>query len=150
MLFPKQSFAVAVCLAAAVAAGGFEKADPVNHDRKGVAILGYDPVGYFTDSRPVKGDSSFTFAWRGATWQFASAEHRDLFAKDPEKYAPQYGGYCTYGVSENHTVNIDPEAWRIIGGKLYLNYDKKVQQMFLKEPEERIRRAEQNWPGLHK
>ena len=150
MLSTKHTLAITACLFLPLAGGAFEKSDPVNHNRKGIAIQGYDPVAYFTDSRPVKGDSKFTFSWRGATWQFASAEHRDVFAKDPEQYAPQYGGYCTYGVSEKHTVDIDPEAWKIIGGKLYLNYDKRVQQLFLKEPEERIRRAEQNWPDLHK
>jgi len=93
---------------------------------------------------------NFSYTWRGTLWQFASAEHRDLFAKAPEKYAPQYGGYCAYAVSENHTADIDPEAWRIIEGKLYLNYSKSVQQMWLKEPEARIRRADQNWPNLHK
>jgi YHS domain-containing protein len=107
-------------------------------------------VAYFTDSKPVKGDPKFSYTWRGAAWQFASAQHRDLFVQNPEKYAPQYGGYCAYGVSEGHTVDIDPEAWRIIEDKLYLNYSKSVQQMWLKEPEARIRRADQNWPGLHK
>jgi len=126
------------------------KSDPVNHDRGGIAIRGYDPVAYFTDSKPFKGDSKFTYTWRGAVWQFASAQHRDLFAQDPAQYAPQYGGYCAYGVSEGHTVDIDPEAWRIIEGKLYLNYSKSVQQKFQKEPEARIKRADQNWPGLHK
>jgi YHS domain-containing protein len=125
------------------------KPDPINHDRNGVAILGYDPVAYFTDSKPIKGDSQFAFAWHGAVWQFASAQHRDLFKQNPDKYAPQYGGYCAYGTSEGHLVNIDPDAWKIIDGKLYLNYSKSVQQLFLKEPEVRIRRADQNWPNLH-
>jgi YHS domain-containing protein len=115
-----------------------------------LAIQGYDPVAYFTDSKPVKGDSKFSYTWRGARWQFATAKHRDLFTENPEQYAPQYGGYCAYGVSENHTVDIDPEAWRIIDGKLYLNYSKDVQQKFLKEPATRIKRADQNWPDLHK
>ena len=88
--------------------------------------------------------------WRGALWQFATTQHRDLFAQNPEHYAPQYGGYCAYGVGENHTADIDPEAWKIIDGKLYLNYSKDVQQNFLKEPAVRIQRADQNWPGLHK
>ena len=127
-----------------------KKSDPVNHDRGGIAIQGYDPVAYFTDSKPVKGDAKFSYTWRGTVWQFASAQHRDLFAETPEKYAPQYGGFCAYAVSENHTADIDPEAWRIIEGKLYLNYSKSVQQMWLKDPEARIRRADQNWPNLHK
>jgi YHS domain-containing protein len=125
------------------------KSDPVNHTKTGIAIQGYDPVAYFTDSKPLKGDARFSYAWRGATWQFASAEHRDLFAKDPEHYAPQFGGYCAYGVSENHAVDIDPEAWKIIEGKLYLNYSQRIKADFLKDPTARIQRADQNWPNLH-
>ncbi len=125
------------------------KSDPVNHDRSGVANQGYDPVAYFTDSKPVKGLAQFAYSWNGANWQFSSAEHRDLFMKSPDRYAPQFGGYCTYGVSKNHTVDIDPEAWKIIEGKLYLNYSKSVQREFLKDPAGDIQRAEQNWPNLH-
>jgi YHS domain-containing protein len=125
------------------------KSDPVNHTKAGVAIQGFDPVAYFSDAKPVKGDARFTYAWHGATWQFASADHRDLFAKDPDHYAPQYGGYCAYGVSENHTVDIDPEAWKIIEGKLYLNYSQRIRNNFLKDPADRIQRADRNWPSLH-
>ncbi len=131
-------------------AGADAKSDPVNHSRGGIAIQGYDPVAYFTDSKPVKGDAKFNMAWQGSTWRFASAEHRDLFAQSPERYAPQYGGYCAYGVSNGHTVDIDPEAWKIIDGKLYLNYSKSVQQQFLQDPAGRIKLADQNWPSLHK
>jgi YHS domain-containing protein len=130
--------------------GADSKSDPVNHNRSGVAIQGYDPVAYFTDSKVIKGDAKFSYNWQGAAWHFATAQHRDLFAQNPEQYAPKYGGYCAYGVGENHTVDIDPEAWRIIDGKLYLNYSKDVQQKFLMEPAARIQRADQNWPGLHK
>lgn len=146
----KTQIAVSLCLFAAMQVNAESKSDPVNHNRGGIAIRGYDPVAYFTDSKPVKGNAAFNYAWLSATWQFASAEHRTLFAGDPEKYAPQYGGYCAYGVSEGHTVDIDPDAWKIIGGKLYLNYSPSVQRQFLKEPEARIRKADQNWPGLHK
>lgn len=146
----KTNIAASLCLFAALQVNAESKSDPVNHNRGGMAIRGYDPVAYFTDSKPVKGNAAFNYAWRGAAWQFASAEHRTLFAGDPEKYAPQYGGYCAYGVSEGHTVDIDPDAWKIIGGKLYLNYSQSVQRQFLKEPEARIRKADQNWPGLHK
>lgn len=133
----------------ALTLGAFAKSDPVNHDRSGVAIQGYDPVAYFTDSKPVKGDAKFSFSWHGANWIFASAEHRDMFAKNPDQYAPQYGGYCAYGVGQGHTVDIDPEAWKIIEGKLYLNYSKSVQKEFAKDPPGRIKLADQNWPGLH-
>lgn len=126
------------------------QADPTNKDGKGVAIKGYDPVAYFTQSKPVKGSPSFTHQWMGATWWFASAEDRDQFAAAPEKFAPKYGGYCAYGVSKNHTVSIDPEAWRIVEGKLYLNYSKSVQQKWLEDVPGNINAAEQNWPKLHK
>jgi YHS domain-containing protein len=136
-------------LAISAVSGATSKSDAVNHSRDGIAIQGYDPVAYFTDSKPVKGDSKYSFTWRGAVWHFASAQHQELFSKNPDQYAPQYGGYCAYGVSEGHTVDIDPEAWKIIDGKLYLNYSKSVQKQFLQEPEVRIQRANQNWPGLH-
>jgi hypothetical protein len=83
-------------------------------------------------------------------WHFASAQHRDAFVKSPESYAPQYGGYCAYGVSQGHTAPVDPAAWKIINGKLYLNYNSEVQGLFSKDPSSAIERADQNWPRLHK
>ena len=88
----------------------------------GVAIMGYDTVAYFTDGKPMKGSEEFSYDWLGTPWYFANAEHRDMFAADPGKYAPQFGGYCTLGIAFDGHVseNIDPEtAWRIIDGKLY-------------------------------
>ena len=149
IMFTRRTLMVLSVIAMSSVSGASSKSDPVNHSSGGIAIRGFDPVAYFTDSKPLKGDSKFSFTWRGAVWQFASAQHRDLFAQNPEQYAPQYGGYCAYGVSEGHTVDIDPEAWKIIEGKLYLNYSKSVQQKFLQEPGVRIQRANQNWPGLH-
>src|SRR3954452_12028082 len=102
----------ALLLCAAPAALAAAKSAPVNQTSGGAAIDGYDPVAYFTDSKPVKGNPQFNYTWQGAKWQFASASHRDAFAKSPERYAPQYGGYCAYGVGEGHTVSIDPEAWK--------------------------------------
>ena len=127
-----------------------ERSAPVNQSSDGVAIEGYDPVAYFTDSKPVKGSSQYTYRWQGAIWHFASAQHRDAFAKSPESYAPQYGGYCAYGVSQGHTAPVDPAAWKIINGKLYLNYNREVQGLFLKDPAAEIEKADQNWPKLHK
>lgn len=89
-----------------------------------VAIKGYDPVAYFTENKAVKGSPQFVHQWLGAEWHFANAGNRELFKADPAKYAPQYGGYCADGVSFGTvTTNIDPQAWRIIDGKLYLSYD---------------------------
>ena len=137
-------------IAAALPLFGDSKADPINKDGSGVAIKGYDPVAYFTQSKPVKGSSAFTHQWMNSTWWFASAEDRDEFARNPEKYAPQYGGYCAYGVSQGHTAPIDPEAWTIIEGKLYLNYSKGVQKKWEQDVPGNIVKADRNWPDLHK
>jgi hypothetical protein len=134
------------CLSVAAAAS----ADPINKNGSGVAIKGYDPVAYFTQSKPVKGSPNFTHQWMGATWQFASAEDRDMFAKEPEKFAPKYGGYCAYGVSQGHTAPIDPEAWTIIEGKLYLNYSQGVKKTWSGDTNKYIDMAEKKWPELHK
>lgn len=122
---------------------------PVNIE-KGFAIEGYDPVAYFTDGKPVAGKAEFEHTWNGATWRFASAEHRDLFAADPAKYAPQYGGYCAYGISKGAKYPIDPVAWTILDGKLYLNYDMDVQKTWSKDPKGFIAKANGNWPKLEK
>ena len=98
----------------------------------------------------MKGSLEFQQQWTGATWLFADAGNRDLFAADPNKYAPRYGGYCAYAVSEGHTANIDPEAWRIVDGKLYLNYSKGVQKKWERDRESRIQTADKNWPTLHR
>jgi hypothetical protein len=108
-----------------VAAGPAVAEDVVNTGYFGdVAIKGYDPVAYFTQHKAVKGSQEFAYRWLDANWYFSSAENRELFKREPVKYAPQYGGYCADGVSAGTiTTNIDPKAWRIIDGKLYLSYD---------------------------
>jgi len=126
------------------------KSDPINKDGSNVAIKGYDAVAYFTQSKPVKGSPSFTFQGMNSTWWFSSVEDRDAFALTPEKYAPQYGGYCAYGVSQRHTVTIDPESWTIVEGKLYLNYSTAVKKKWSEAIPKYIDEANRNWPGLHK
>lgn len=113
-----------------------------------IAIEGFDPVAYFTAHKPVEGNAAFEHEWMGATWRFASAEHRELFAKMPQKYAPQYGGYCAWAVSQGYTASIDPEAWRIVDGKLYLNYSKGIQQQWLGDIPGNIEKGDSNWPGI--
>ena len=114
----------------------------------GIAIKGYDPVAYFTKGRAMKGSEKFAHTWMGAPWHFANARHRDLFAAKPIKYAPQFGGYCADGVAYGQsTANIDPEAWRIINGKLYLNYDKGAAAE-LEEIPGQIDKAKANWPRI--
>jgi YHS domain-containing protein len=114
----------------------------------GAAIRGYDPVAYFTDSKPVKGDAKYSYSWKGATWRFASAANRDAFAASPEKYAPQYGGYCAYGVASGYAVSTVPEAWTVRDGKLYLNYSTGVQKDWLRDPAGFIHKADGNWPKV--
>jgi YHS domain-containing protein len=114
----------------------------------GVAINGYDPVAYFLDNRAVKGSEKYSYDWLGTPWYFASDEHRELFKKDPVKYAPQYGGYCAAEVagSGSVTVNINPEAFAIIDGKLYLTYDKVHTQDFAAHGSDVVPKADSNWP----
>lgn len=118
--------------------------------RTDTAIRGYDPVAYFTDGKPVKGQDAHVFEWMGAKWKFASREHRDLFAASPEKYAPQYGGYCAYGVAKDALVKIEPDQFTIVDGKLYLNYDADVQVKWLKDPAGFIRQADLKFQSLLK
>lgn len=122
--------------------------DPVFSDWRGRAIRGYDPVAYFTQGRAVRGDSDFEARWKGASWRFASAENRDLFLADPERYAPQYGGWCAWAVSEGSVASVDPEQWTITDGKLYLNYNPDIQRRWRADMAERIRRADAQWPGV--
>jgi YHS domain-containing protein len=114
----------------------------------GSAIEGYDPVAYFEEGKPVEGDSDYTHEWMGATWYFASAANRDLFAADPEKYAPQYGGYCAWAVANGYTAKIDPQAWTVVDDRLYLNYSLDVQKQWQQDVPGNITKADANWPGI--
>ncbi len=124
--------------------------DPVFATRGNLAIRGYDPVAYFTEGQAVKGRKEFTAAWQGADWRFASEEHRSLFADDPEKYAPQYGGYCAWAVSRNYTASTDPDAFTVVGDKLYLNYNSKIMEQWLEDRDANIESADRNWPAVLK
>lgn len=137
-------------LAAASAAAGKDLAEAVNKDGSNVALKGYDPVAYFEQGNALKGTTRYTYSWMNATWRFSSTENRDKFAADPARYAPQFGGYCAWAVSKGYTAPVDPEAWKIIGGKLYLNYSKSVREQWLADVNQRIADGEKNWPRLHK
>jgi hypothetical protein len=116
-----------------------------------LAIGGYDPVAYFTDGKPVPGRSDIDYVWHDASWRFASTEHRDMFAHDPERYAPQYDGYCALGVSREKTMHKDvpdPLAWAIVDGKLYLTHTQKALAEWQRNPAENINRADRNWPKV--
>jgi YHS domain-containing protein len=132
-------------------------APPINTLTTGVfnrrgdtAILGYDPVAYFTVGKPTQGQDRFVHQWMGAKWKFASQANLDLFKSSPEKYAPQYGGYCAYGVAQDNLVSIEPDKFTVLDGKLYLNYDADVQAIWLKDPAAYVKQADAKFKALLK
>ena len=132
-----------ICATAAVA-----DQPPVFTGRGEFAIKGYDAVAYHLEMKPVKGDSDYTAEWNGAKWRFASAENRDLFAEDPERWAPRYGGYCAWAVANNYTAKTDPDAWTVVDERLYLNYSKRVRRQWSKDIPGNIQRGDANWPAV--
>lgn len=115
---------------------------------KGIAIEGYDPVGYFLENRALKGNPNISFKWQDAVWYFVSSANRDLFAADPIKYAPQYGGHCANGMSEGHKVSGNPEIWRMIAGKLYFFYAQTGRDRWATNTDQWIEDANRNWERL--
>ncbi|MGI9283972.1 MAG: YHS domain-containing (seleno)protein [Pseudomonadales bacterium] len=127
-------------------------ADPqvYSHESKG-AIKGTDPVAYFSlteGTKAVPGREEFSSQWNGATWYFSSQENKASFDANPVMYAPQYGGYCAFAVSHGFTKPTDPNAWKIVDGKLYLNLSKGVQKKWLKDVPGNIAKADSNWPKV--
>ena len=116
--------------------------------KPGVAVGGYDPVAYFTQGKPVMGNPSIALNHGGAQWHFSTTENRDAFKADPERYAPQFGGYCAWAVSQGYTAKGEPEVWKIVDGKLYLNYSSGVQQTWEGDIPGNIQRADANWPAV--
>jgi len=137
----------ALVIAFIVAALPAQALEPV-FSRGGAALRGYDTVAYFTAGEPTKGSRKITHDWMGTTWRFASAENRDLFAANPEKYAPRYGGYCAWAAAQGYTASTDPDAWKIVDGKLYLNYSSRVQRTWERDVPGNITKADANWPGI--
>jgi hypothetical protein len=113
-----------------------------------LALHGYDAVAYFADGKPAKGSSSFEYRWKDAVWRFTSAANRDRFASDPARFSPEFGGYCAYAVSQGHTADGDPNVWRIVEGRLYLNYSKSVQKLWEKDVPGNIAKGRGNWPRV--
>ena len=114
----------------------------------GLAVSGYDAVAYFTDGRPVEGSQAYSYDWQGAVWRFASQANLDRFKTAPATYAPQFGGYCAWAVSRGYTASADPQAWRIVDGKLYLNYDLEVKKTWEQDVPGNIAKGEANWPKV--
>ena len=143
------SIALAVLFLALTLGSPVFAVKPINSTRFGnLAIDGYDPVAYFEQAKAVEGDKRFSHEWNGAVWRFVSEEHKTLFAGAPEKYAPQYGGYCAYAVAKGSTANGDPELWTVHEDKLYLNYSKSVQKKWVVDIPGHIAKADKNWPEI--
>ena len=123
-------------------------ATPEIYASGGVAINGYDVVAYFRDAAPVIGDAAHHFDWKGTTWHFANTDNRDAFAKAPEEFAPQYGGYCAYALSKGAIAKTSPDAWTVHDGKLYLNYDTSVRSLWQRDIPGNIALADANWPAV--
>lgn len=113
-----------------------------------VAVDGYDPVAYFTDGRPVRGTTAFRINHQGFEYRFASAEHLAAFRANPARYTPQYGGYCAWAVSQGYTAAGNPNNWRIVNGRLYLNYNDEIQTRWERDITGNITRANGNWPDV--
>ena len=138
------SFSLGVLLLSglgSLAVGNAQESDP--------AIKMYDPVAYFKESKAVKGDESFTYRWHGMTWYFSTKEHRDIFAANPEKYAPQYDGYCAWAMSEGRKAITDPEVWKIVNGKLYLNCSRSAYEKWIRDIPGNVEKADANWERMY-
>jgi YHS domain-containing protein len=114
------------------------------------AIDGYDPVAFFKEQKPMKGNKEFVYDWNGAKWYFSSQANLNEFKANPEKYAPQYGGYCAYGTADGHKAPIKVHTWTVVNDKLYFNYNQDVKKLWNKNQKELILKADKNWPTVKK
>ncbi len=136
---------VAVSLAACAKTANFAV---VNTDGEGIALKGFDAVAYFAIESAVEGSPRYEYVWNGAKWLFSNAENLQKFKQNPEAYAPQYGGYCSYAVSKGYTADGNPNAWKIVDGKLYLNYNPEVKEIWEKDQPQNIKKGEEHWVEL--
>jgi len=150
MTLTRRSFIAAAAAAPVIAFAATRSAAQTAqfYNNDGIAIDGSDAVSYFTEGRPVQGDAAFALTYMGVTWHFASEANRAAFEADPEAYAPQYGGYCAWAVSQGYTASTIPEAWKIVDGKLYLNYSRRIQRRWERDIPANIAAADKNWPGV--
>ena len=148
-MMPKQLLtAVLFALTALFSSQSFAQSPIYTTFFSDTAVSGYDTVAYFTQNKPVKGNSSYSTQYMGANWHFSSKENLEMFTVDPEKYAPQYGGYCAWAVANNDTAKGDPLQWAIHQGKLYLNYDADIRQKWFSDKDALILKANNNWPNV--
>jgi YHS domain-containing protein len=124
------------------------KATEINTDATGLVIRGYDPVAYFNEGRPIPGHSDLSVDYGGGRYLFVNPENRDAFKANPEKYLPQYGGYCAYGVAIGKKFDIDPSSWRVVDGKLYFNLNPMILEKWSADTKGYIRKSEKNWPKI--
>ena len=125
-------------------------ATKINKSSDGLALGGYDPVAYFQEGKPVKGKKEFEHEWNGAKWHFSSAANHDLFTANPEKYTPQYGNFCAWGMSQGKFFDGDPEVWKVVDGKLYVNFNKDIEKTWVTDIPGFIKKANDNWPRMQK
>lgn len=143
------AFVLAASLLSGVARAELKAGGAYNSLYAGLGAKGYDVVNYFTDGKPAQGKDAYTVEYGGVKWQFVSAEHREQFKADPRKYVPQYGGFCSWGVANGKLFDVDPlNGWRIVDGKLYMNFNADIQKVFDQDPYGFIKRANVNWPHL--
>jgi YHS domain-containing protein len=141
-------FVAVAAVSAALPLSAFAgKADVFTGIVDGVAVGGYDAVSYFTGT-PLEGKSDIKTDWNGAEWRFANAGNKAAFIADPEKYAPQYGGYCAFAVSKGATAKGDPQAWTVVNDKLYLNFSQGVREQWRSDIPGNVAAANGNWPKV--
>jgi YHS domain-containing protein len=144
LLFSMAAIFLAAC------AGNVEGVKKINTTAENVAIKGFDTVAFFTAESAVEGNPQYSFIWNGAKWYFSNAENMEKFRANPEQYAPQFGGYCSWAVSKGYTADGDPNAWKIVDGKLYLNYNQKVKEKWEAEQPKLIEDGRKNWEEFKK
>ena len=147
-LYPARCRLLPILLLALASAQVLAAEGLVNTDKQGIAIHGYDPVAYFLGGKPLPGKAELAYRWSGATWLFSSADNRQTFIENPQRYAPQFGGFCAYAASYGQFADVDPQAWSIVNGKLYLNYSLRVRQIWRPRAAEFNGDAEQLWPTM--
>lgn len=118
------------------------------YEYRSKAIRGYDPCSFFLEGKAVKGIEMIAFSWQGSTWYFSTFANREAFTKTPEKYAPQYGGYCAYGIANGYKAQTDPTTWIIVNDKLYFSYSQKIKSRWYPNRLEQITKGDQQWPAL--
>ena len=133
-----------------MSAGAGDPQKMINAGSDGVAIKGYDTVAYFTENQPMKGKPEFKYSWRDVEWYFASAQHRALFAADPERYAPQFGGFCANGMSKGKVIAANTEIWAIVDKKLYIKFSEKARNQWNQDRTKKIKKGNENWADLQK